>query len=210
MKPLSLTCSFHSAHISLLTIPAGPQNPSELRRKKEWEQISGKKQKHFIWGGSENHFVIYHRQPGHWLKVEMSVAQSCPTLCDPVDCSPPGSSVRGTLRASVLEWVAMPFSSPPQGLNLGLLHCRQILYCLHHKGSWSGQAERNRPDCAWWSMSVLQGTHLLWGGQSSQQWMVTGKRKMSFCLTTKNRQAESWDSYATDEVVCWPTLYERC
>ena len=35
------------------------------------------------------------------------VAQSCPTLCDPMDCSPPGSSVRGILQARILEWVAM-------------------------------------------------------------------------------------------------------
>ena len=37
-------------------------------------------------------------------------AQSCPTLCDPVDCSPPGSSVHGILQARILEWVAIPFS----------------------------------------------------------------------------------------------------
>ena len=36
------------------------------------------------------------------------VAQLCPTLCDPVDCRPPGSSVHGTLQARALEWVAMP------------------------------------------------------------------------------------------------------
>ena len=36
--------------------------------------------------------------------------QSCLTLCDPMDCSPPGSSVHGILQASILEWVAMPFS----------------------------------------------------------------------------------------------------
>ena len=38
---------------------------------------------------------------------ESEVAQSCPTLWDPVDCSPPGSSVHGILQARVLEWVAM-------------------------------------------------------------------------------------------------------
>ena len=36
--------------------------------------------------------------------------QSCPPLCDPMDCSPPGSSVHGILRARILEWVAMPSS----------------------------------------------------------------------------------------------------
>ena len=37
-------------------------------------------------------------------------AQSCPTLCDPVDCSPPGSPVHGILQAGILEWVAISFS----------------------------------------------------------------------------------------------------
>ena len=37
--------------------------------------------------------------------------QSCPTLCDPIDGSPPGSSVPGILRARILEWVAMSFSN---------------------------------------------------------------------------------------------------
>ena len=36
--------------------------------------------------------------------------QSCPTLCDPVDGSPPGSSVPGILKARILEWVAISFS----------------------------------------------------------------------------------------------------
>ena len=36
--------------------------------------------------------------------------QSCPALCDPMDCSPPGSSVHGILQAIILEWVTMPFS----------------------------------------------------------------------------------------------------
>ena len=36
--------------------------------------------------------------------------QSCPTLCDPMGCGPPGSSVRGILWAGILEWVAMPSS----------------------------------------------------------------------------------------------------
>ena len=47
------------------------------------------------------------------------VAQSCLTLCDPKDCSLPGSSVHGILQARILEWVAMPSSwgsSPPRYL----------------------------------------------------------------------------------------------
>ena len=38
------------------------------------------------------------------------VTQSCPTLCDPMDCSLPGSSVHGILQARILEWVVVPSS----------------------------------------------------------------------------------------------------
>ena len=44
------------------------------------------------------------------VKNESEVAQSCPTLRDPVDCSPPGSSVHGIFQARVLEWGAIAFS----------------------------------------------------------------------------------------------------
>ena len=46
--------------------------------------------------------------------LESEVAQSCPNLSDPVDCSPPGSSVPGIVQARILEWVVM--LSPPGDL----------------------------------------------------------------------------------------------
>ena len=46
----------------------------------------------------------------HVLESESEVAQSCPTLCDPMDCSLPSSSVHGIFQARVLEWVAIAFS----------------------------------------------------------------------------------------------------
>ena len=42
--------------------------------------------------------------------LESEVTQSCPTLCDPMDCSPPGSSVHGILQGRILEWGAISFS----------------------------------------------------------------------------------------------------
>ena len=44
------------------------------------------------------------------IKKESEVTQSCPTLCDPMDCSLPGSSVHGIFQARVLEWGAIAFS----------------------------------------------------------------------------------------------------
>ena len=49
------------------------------------------------------------------VKSESEVAHSCPTLSDPMDCSPPGSSIHGTFQARVLEWGATAFS-----------HCREL------------------------------------------------------------------------------------
>ena len=67
------------------------------------------------------------------------VTQSCLTICDPMDCSPPGSSVHEIFQARILEILGCHFLLqgifPTQGLNPGLLHCRQILYQLSYKGS---------------------------------------------------------------------------
>ena len=62
----------------------------------------------------------------------LKVAQSCPTLGDPMDCT-----VHIFLQARILKWVAFPFSRgifPTQGLKLGIPHCRWILYQLSHQG----------------------------------------------------------------------------
>ena len=56
------------------------------------------------------------------MKVEVKVkVKSCPTLCDPMDCSLPGSSLHGILQARVLEWVAISFSRdlPNPGIEPG-------------------------------------------------------------------------------------------
>ena len=49
------------------------------------------------------------------VKSESEVAQLCPTLSDPTDCSLPGSSICGIFQARVLEWVAISFSSSDFG-----------------------------------------------------------------------------------------------
>ena len=73
------------------------------------------------------------RAAGLPARTGVSVTQSCLTLCDPRDCSPPGSSVHGILQARILGWVVISSSRrvfPTQGLNPGLLPCRRILYPL--------------------------------------------------------------------------------
>ena len=63
-----------------------------------------------------------------------SATQPCLTLCDPMDCSPPGSSVHGTSQVRILEWVTFP---PPGDLpdprsNLHLLHLLHCMWILYH------------------------------------------------------------------------------
>ena len=87
-----------------------------------------------------------HRAPTYLCSADiqsphMSVAQSCLTLCDPMDCSLPGFSVRESFQARALEWIAifvLRGISPAQGSNstvLGLLRHRRILDLLSHQGS---------------------------------------------------------------------------
>ena len=65
--------------------------------------------------------------------MKLQVAQSCPTLRDPMEYR-----VHGILQARILEWIAFPFCKgifPTQGLKPRLPHCGWILYQLSHKGS---------------------------------------------------------------------------
>ena len=67
--------------------------------------------------------------------------QSCPTLCDPIDCNLPGSSVRGSLQARILEWVAISYargsSQPRDRTQISYISCTgsQVLYHYCYLGS---------------------------------------------------------------------------
>ena len=68
------------------------------------------------------------------------ITQSCPTLCNPLDCSPPGYSVCWIFHTRILEWVAISFSrghSQPKNQTclslLACLLCRQILYQMSYR-----------------------------------------------------------------------------
>ena len=78
------------------------------------------------------------------LHVACSVTQSCPTLCNPMDYSPPDSSVHGTLQARILGGYRFLLLGifQTQGSNPRLLHCRRILY---HWATWEAQSSCYRP-----------------------------------------------------------------
>ena len=72
------------------------------------------------------------------MSVHAKSLQLCLTLCDPMDCSPPGSFVHGILQARILEWIAIPSSrgsSQPRDLTQSLPYCTWILYGLSHQES---------------------------------------------------------------------------
>ena len=104
------------------------------------------------WGqpgqGGSTYSLVQSRHPPHILplaslassnptaqtKHNPYLAQSCPTLCNPMDCSPPGFSVYSK-NTGVGCHCFLQGIFPTQGSNPGLLHHRWILYCLSHQGS---------------------------------------------------------------------------
>ena len=73
------------------------------------------------------------------ISIMCLAGQSCPTLCNLMECSPPGSSVHGILQVSIQEWVvAMPFSrasSQPRGVEPRSPALQVDSYSLSHQGS---------------------------------------------------------------------------
>ena len=107
----------------------GQLNKWDLKslKRKNWGQKLSKKPRK-----NSNPILIPNSQP------LLKIAQSSLTLCNPMDCRPPGSSVHRILQARILEWVAISFSRgifPTQGLKPGLCLWRQMLYHLSHQGS---------------------------------------------------------------------------
>ena len=103
--------------------------PSTLKfRQKRWAR-SRFTPSWALWKGSQTKEVINIEMSGRllplflWLKARFNVSikslQSCPTLCNTMDYSPPGSSVHGILWVRILEWVAISSSrgSSPPGIN---------------------------------------------------------------------------------------------
>ena len=88
---------------------------------------------------------------------ESEVAQSCLTLCDPVDCSPPGSSIHGILQARILEWVAISFSrgssQPRDRTQVSRIARRGFGQSLQKIGSWGFSRSQDYTVSQWQSYS---------------------------------------------------------
>ena len=86
--------------ISVVSNSVRPQRQQPTRLPRPWDS-PGKNT------GVRCHFLLQCMK----VKSESEVAQSCPTLSDPMDCSLPGSSIHGIFQARVLEWGAIAFSN---------------------------------------------------------------------------------------------------
>ena len=83
-------------------------------------------------------FVVHYNLPHITFTSPVAAAakslQSCPTLCDPTDGSPPGSPVPGILQAKTLEWGAITFSVTPPSLSQMLRSFPSLPFQNHHMG----------------------------------------------------------------------------
>ena len=89
----------------------------------------------------------FHTKRRKWSEV----AQSCPTLCDPMDCSLPGSSIYGIFQARVLEWAAISFSHQEEEVGLKGGFLRRVWNSSFDIGS----SNLGMKLCLWSSLTFL-------------------------------------------------------
>ena len=117
------------------------------------------------WTPRSNALIRHTRLPP-WTAVRANLLQSCPTLCNPMDCSPPGSSIHAWDSPGKNTGVECHFLLqgifPTQGLNGGLLHYRQLLYCLSYQGliSPKGNTEIQTLNTRWRVLTHQSLVHL--------------------------------------------------
>ena len=100
--------------------------------------------------------------------VNSEVAQSCPTLCDPMDCSLPGSSVHGIFQAIVLEWIAISFSrgssQSRDQTRVSRIVNRHFTVCATRDVLNQGKLEAVKQEMARVNINILGISELKWTG----------------------------------------------
>ena len=151
------------------------------------------------------------------VKVKALVMKLPLTLCDTMDCSPPGSSAHGILQARILEWVAIPFSkasSWPRDQTWFLPHCRKILYHLHHQESPKPSRTNTKKSCPFphrWLTCKSRYSRDTWSNRQICHWRQNegGQRLTEFCqentlviANTVFQQHKRW-LYTWISPECW-------
>ena len=124
-----------------------------------------------------------------FMKVKVLVTQLCPTLCDPMDCCPPGSSVHEILQARTLEWVAIPFSGRSSNMSLKMRHLigqsppiatsSQRISFLHQTVSRKGEPRRQLRMETWVRSVAPRRMHLFCDQQNTLLYIQQNKNKVT-------------------------------
>ena len=135
-----------------------------------------------------------------WMS-ESEVAQSCPTLCDPMDCSLPGSSVHGIFQAIVLEWIAISFSRGSSRPRDRTRDSRIVDRCLTF---WATRELEGKLVCACLVLYRLQDIFTLFHLTPSQQTEFISIRYLLFktkdvCNVIEEEWWQSWELSALTE-----------
>ena len=130
------------------------------------------------------------------------VAQSCPTLCDPMDCSPPGSSVHGIFQARVLEWGAIAFSRGSSWPRDQTRVSRIVGRCFYHL-SHQGSLATNSSILAWTNPRTeeLGRVHCMGSQRVGHDWVANTVTKLENWLWVWKKS----DTFAIR--VLWVKIY---
>jgi len=136
------------------------------------------------------------------VKSESEVAQSHPTPSDPMDCSPPGSSIHGICQARVLEWVATAFSTVDDWKSTNTPHCTNPRSSPSHLETltteWTTKSEmrwRHNPNQLQWKPRLRDAVK---SGKSRESLDVT----QTVCFNVKSLRSLK-DLYQTIIYECW-------
>ena len=118
---------------------------------------------------SDDHYIYYYgqeslRRNGVALMKWSEFGQSCPTLCNPMDCIPPGSSIHGIFQAGVLEWIAISFSSWSSwsGYQTQVSHISGRRFTIWAtREARSPHSQQKSPKCTNWMQCQKQQNDLL-------------------------------------------------
>ena len=119
---------------------------------------------------------------GRWPIINVLITQLCPTLCNPMDCILPGSSLHGILQARILEWVSISFSrGPSQPRDWTCISCigRQILCHWSHLGSMTNHKYLLNKQISEWKIIELH-FWLYFSSVNSVQQISFNKSSLTF------------------------------
>ena len=135
-----------------------------------------------------------------------SVAQLCPTLCNPMDCSLPGSSVRGILQARMLEWVAISSSRGSFQVRDGTCISCIGRWILYRCATWEALGEPWRWN-TWSRVRRARVIPRMWWGPNNHQGIIS--ELAAHYSPVWRSEDKSWGSPPEKNSLVWPTTFKE-